>query len=187
LTRRNDGPTRRTVLAGGILLATPALWRPAWAAQAGVVEVRMKSDPLGAHVMFDPVGVLVEPGATIRWLLEANVHTATAYYPDNDRPLRIPEGAAPWDSGYLVDPGAAFEVTLTVEGVYDYFCQPHEAARHGRAHRRRAAFRAWSRAARRRYSRGRAGRSRRSSAFWQREACAPGETRSKEALKEGMR
>ena len=30
--------------------------------------------------------------------------------------------------GYLVDPGQAFEVTLTVEGVYDYFCTPHEEA-----------------------------------------------------------
>jgi hypothetical protein len=27
-----------------------------------------------------------------------------------------------------VKPGAHFDVTLTVEGVYDYFCMPHEAA-----------------------------------------------------------
>ena len=31
-------------------------------------------------------------------------------------------------SGYLVEPGDRFEVTLTVPGVYDYFCTPHEAA-----------------------------------------------------------
>jgi len=78
--------------------------------------------------MFDPVDLLVGPGATILWVVQATVHTATAYHPDNDRPLRIPEGAAPWESGYLVDPGAAFEVRLTMEGVYDYLCQPHEAA-----------------------------------------------------------
>ncbi|HOD35479.1 MAG TPA: plastocyanin/azurin family copper-binding protein [Syntrophales bacterium] len=27
-----------------------------------------------------------------------------------------------------MDPGSHFEVTLTVEGVYDYFCIPHEMA-----------------------------------------------------------
>jgi hypothetical protein len=28
--------------------------------------------------------------------------------------------------GFLLQPGAHFEVTLTVEGVYDYYCLPHE-------------------------------------------------------------
>jgi hypothetical protein len=60
---------------------------------------------------------------------EANVHTSTAYHPANDgHALRIPEAAEPWDSGYLIEPGDYFEVTLTVPGVYDYFCAPHEMA-----------------------------------------------------------
>ena len=60
---------------------------------------------------------------------ESNVHTPTAYHPANDgHALRIPKAAEPWDSGYLVEPGDRFEVTLTVPGVYDYFCAPHEAA-----------------------------------------------------------
>jgi hypothetical protein len=33
-----------------------------------------------------------------------------------------------WNSGYLVHPKDHFEIRLTVEGVYDYFCIPHEAA-----------------------------------------------------------
>lgn len=33
----------------------------------------------------------------------------------------------PWDSGFLVNDRDRFEITLTVEGVYDYFCLPHEA------------------------------------------------------------
>ena len=41
--------------------------------------------------------------------------------------MRIPEAAKPWDSGYLL-PGHSFATTLTVEGVYDYFCRPHEMA-----------------------------------------------------------
>jgi plastocyanin len=65
----------------------------------------------------------------VRWVNEANVHTSTAYHPANDgHALRIPEAAEPWDSGYLVGPGDRFEVTLTVPGVYDYFCVPHEIA-----------------------------------------------------------
>ena len=56
------------------------------------------------------------------------MHTTTAYHPANDgRPLRIPAAAAPWTSDYLM-PGDAFEVALTVPGVYDYYCIPHEHA-----------------------------------------------------------
>ena len=40
--------------------------------------------------------------------------------------LRIPDKADPWDSGYLRNPGDHFAVTFHVEGVYDYFCAPHE-------------------------------------------------------------
>jgi plastocyanin len=120
---------RRRLLAGGgglLLLAAPALRR---ASAAEVAEIRMRSDPEGARVDFDPIGLRVAPGAVVRWVVEANVHTATAYHPANGgRPLRIPEGAEAWDSGYLVEPGEAFEVTLTAEGVYDYLCAPHEAA-----------------------------------------------------------
>jgi plastocyanin len=94
-----------------------------------VVEIAMRSDRLGAEVWFDPIGVLVQPGQTVRWVVAENVHTTTAYHPKNDgHALRIPDAASPWDSGFLVKPRDHFEVTLTVEGVYDYFCAPHEAA-----------------------------------------------------------
>ena len=91
--------------------------------------IEMRSDALGSRVWFDPIGLHVEPGTTVRWLVRENVHTTTAYHPRNDHhPLRIPEHAAPWNSGYLVNPGDHFELTLTVPGVYDYYCMPHEAA-----------------------------------------------------------
>ncbi len=120
--------TRRGfVTAGGLLLAGLAVPRLARAART--VEIRMRSDTLGTQVWFDPIGVHVEPGTTIRWVVEQNVHTTTAYHPKNDtHSLRIPERAQPWNSGFLVQPGAHFEVTLTVEGVYDYLCVPHEIA-----------------------------------------------------------
>jgi plastocyanin len=120
--------TRRELLeAGGLWLAGLAVPRPARA--AGPVEIRMMSDPLGTVVWFDPIGIRIEPGQTVRFIVHGNVHTTTAYHPRNDRhSLRIPEQAEPWDSKFLVNPGSHFEVTLRVPGVYDYFCAPHEAA-----------------------------------------------------------
>lgn len=123
--------TRRGfVQAGGAFLAglvVPPWWRVR-STLATTVEIAMRSDPAGAKVWFDPAGVLVQPGTTIRWVVRENVHTTTAYHPRNGgHSLRIPEGAAPWDSGFLVNPGDHFAVTLTVPGVYDFFCMPHEA------------------------------------------------------------
>ncbi len=118
---------RRTVVAAGGLLIAGLATGFARATATPVVEIRMKSDAEGSRVWFDPVGLLVNPGTTIRWILDANVHTATAYHPANDdHSLRIPEAARPWDSGFVVNPGDRFETTLAVEGVYDYFCAPHE-------------------------------------------------------------
>ena len=120
-------PTRREALAlGGGLLATLAAPGRLLASAPEVIE--MRGTARGEHVWFAPYGVAVAPGATLRFVNRdlGNSHTATAYHPANlDRPLRIPPGAEPWDSGYLL-PGEMFEVTLTVPGVYDYHCQPHE-------------------------------------------------------------
>ena len=123
-------PTRRRFLtAGGLALASLAVPRRTRA--GGVVEIMMRSTARGEEAWFEPIGVRIEPGQTVRWIMASpgNPHTTTAYHPKNaNHSLRIPETATPWDSGFLVNPRDTFEVTLTVEGVYDYFCLPHEAA-----------------------------------------------------------
>ena len=93
---------------------------------ANVHTVRMVSEDGGFH--FEPHIVHVEPGDTVRWVLESGRHTATSYDPSNGTPLRIPEGANGWDSGMLSESGETFEKTFQIEGVYDYFCVPHEGA-----------------------------------------------------------
>ncbi len=122
-------PTRRHILrTGGALLAGLA-W-PRLPLAGAPVEIRMQGNNDGSHVWFNPVGVHVQPGQTIRWvnLDPGNSHTATAYHPRNfERPLRMPEGAEPWNSDYLL-PNETFSVTLMQEGVYDFFCVPHEHA-----------------------------------------------------------
>ncbi|WP_246728427.1 plastocyanin/azurin family copper-binding protein [Microvirga terricola] len=113
---------------GGGLLAGLSLPRLTFAGD--LVEIRMQGNADGSHVWFDPIGLRIQPGQTIRWLNmdPGNSHTATAYHPKNfDHPLRIPKGAEPWNSDYLL-PNENFSVTLTVEGVYDFFCIPHEHA-----------------------------------------------------------
>jgi plastocyanin len=119
--------TRRTALAfGGGLLATLAA--PRLLQASSPITVEMRGTARGEHVWFAPYGLAIAPGNTVRFVNRdpGNSHTATAYHPANlDRPRRIPQGAEPWDSGYLL-PGETFEVTLTVPGVYDYYCQPHE-------------------------------------------------------------
>ena len=77
---------------------------------------------------FDPIGVLLQPGQRAAGSAR---RTFTPPLPIIRRtqitPSGIPADARPWDSKYLL-PGRSFEVELTVEGIYGYFCTPHEAA-----------------------------------------------------------
>src|ERR1700722_20308017 len=91
---------------------------PIWADEP--VTIWMRGNAEGEHVGFDPVGLLIQPGRTVRFQSEANYHTTAAYHPVNaNHSLRIPRAAEPWASEVL-QPGERFEVTLNVPGVYDY-------------------------------------------------------------------
>ena len=118
--------TRREILAlGGGFAALATV------AKAGTeIEITMGGTARGEHVWFSPQGLAIASGTTLRFINQdaGNSHTATTYHSTIlDRARRIPEKAKPWDSGFLL-PGQSFAVTLTVPGVYDYYCQPHEMA-----------------------------------------------------------
>jgi plastocyanin len=122
--------SRRRLLwtGGGLAALLPTLARPSLLAD--IVEITMGGRDNGAHVWFDPAGLLIEPGQTIRWTNRdpGNAHTATAYHPQNyDRPRRMPQNAPAWDSDFLL-PEETYSLTLTQPGVYDYYCIPHEHA-----------------------------------------------------------
>lgn len=78
---------------------------------------------------FDPVVVSVHPGEVIRFIVREGIHTVTAYHPANRRPKRIPDSAMPFDSG-LMEKGNQWFLNIKEEGVYDYFCLPHEKMGH---------------------------------------------------------
>lgn len=89
---------------------------------------------VGGLYYFDPVGLYVQPGDTVGFILvegTGRVPTVTAYHPDNDNhELRIPENAKSFDSG-IVSPDRrkpAFRWTFEVEGTYDYFSKWEEGA-----------------------------------------------------------
>ncbi len=113
------------VLLLAVLIAHPAA--------ANTFEIRAVMSKDGGQVYFDPIGLHIQPGDTVRWVQANGYHSVTSYHPANDnRELRIPERAQPWDSGILLGEypakGSTFERTFSVPGVYDYLCVPHEAA-----------------------------------------------------------
>lgn len=122
-------PARRQflILGGGRLVALAA---PIQLRASPVALIEMKATTRGEHVWFTPQGLAVAPRTLLLFVNRdpGNSHTSTAYHPAIlGRQLRMPVGADPWDSGILL-PDEAFEVTLTVPGVYDFYCQPHELA-----------------------------------------------------------
>lgn len=124
--------SRRSVLLGASLLPLVAgfhTWRTARGGTTAPVVIAMRGTPRGEQVWFEPPGLWVAPGQTIRFVNEdkANVHSATAFHPDlHGRERRIPQTAQPWTSELLL-PGEHYEVSLQVPGVYDYYCLPHLA------------------------------------------------------------
>jgi len=92
---------------------------------SATATVSMRTEGSGQH--YGPHLVWIESGGTVTWELDSGSHDVTAYHPDNEKPLRIPEAADSWSAELLSDDGATFERTFETDGVYDYFCTPHEA------------------------------------------------------------
>lgn len=89
------------------------------------IEIELITNGEGQH--FLPHMVHIKKGGKVTWKLKSGSHDTTAYHPDNDKPLRMPEKATPWASELMTEEGDTFEKTFDVEGVYDYLCTPHEA------------------------------------------------------------
>jgi plastocyanin len=104
---------------------------------AGEVTIDMTDS-----LVFDPDATTVPPGTTVIWENVGTVgHSVTAYEDeipgdaeyfasggfDDEQTARQSYSAGDPDSGDVAG-GDSYEHTLTVEGDYEYFCIPHEAA-----------------------------------------------------------
>ena len=125
---------RREVLKScgiGIASLVFPLWRvQVLGAQAAANEFRVGNAYGRGQWFFDPLGMYIEKGQTVRWLGQKWGATVTAFHPSNDNhELRIPENAKPFDSGLLGEDSSRynqFEWTFDVEGTYDFFSRNHE-------------------------------------------------------------
>ena len=86
----------------------------------GMHEVQMlnKDPDSGERQVFYPAVLQIAEGDTVKFVATDRGHNSEA----NDDLL--PEGAEAW-SGKINDD---IEVTLTVPGVYGYYCTPHQSA-----------------------------------------------------------
>lgn len=119
---------RKFLVFGGGALAALLVPRTSLATPTEVIE--MRGTARGERIWFTPQGLAVAAGTTVRFVNRdpGNSHTATAYHPSlYGRAQRIPAAAMPWDSDFLL-PDDMFEIKLSVPGVYDFYCIPHEMA-----------------------------------------------------------
>ncbi|MEF8813035.1 MAG: plastocyanin/azurin family copper-binding protein [Halovenus sp.] len=91
---------------------------------ATVEALALDGDQGAGQNVFSPAVVWLEEGAKVTWDNASGSHSATAYHPETDGAMRIPEGAQPFDSEIMSE-GETFEHTFDTPGVYNYYCRPH--------------------------------------------------------------
>lgn len=88
-------------------------------------EIRPRDDREIPEFFFEPTGLYIEPGETVRFDLVSPHHSVTAYHPAYGTLQRIPNDVSPLSSPVLpVD--AYWLYTFDQPGVYDLHCGPHE-------------------------------------------------------------
>src|SRR5438067_1007972 len=86
-------------------------------AEDKVKEIRANSVNARGPWYFDPAGLFIEKGETVRWVGGDQGPTVTAFHPSNyNHELRIPEDAKPFHSGNIMRHGRYrfFELTFDV-------------------------------------------------------------------------
>ena len=74
---------------------------------------------------FEPVGLHIQPGDTVRFVGVTPHHNVVAYHAQQAKAQRVPEGVPPFSSP-TVPVGNTWEYTFDIEGTYDLWCAPHE-------------------------------------------------------------
>ena len=91
--------------------------------------IRPREDRPIPEFFFEPTGLYIEPGETVRFTLTTPHHSVTAFHPAMGITQRVPDGVPPFSSPVL--PVQAYWLyTFEEEGVYDFHCGPHEVFGH---------------------------------------------------------
>ena len=91
--------------------------------------IRPREDRPIPEFFFEPTGLAIEPGETVRFTLTTPHHSVTAFHPAMGIAQRVPDNVPPFSSPVL--PVQAYWLyTFEEEGVYDYHCGPHEVFGH---------------------------------------------------------
>lgn len=121
--------TRRRLLQGVGGLALAAGLVQTVKASGKIHEIHMVIEPVEGRELpefyFEPVGLWLRPGDSVRWIAASPHHTVTAYHRQHAKVHRVPEGVGPFSSP-VVPVGQSWEYTFEIPGVYDYWCAPHE-------------------------------------------------------------
>lgn len=105
-----------------VMLCAVAFGQTTHEVQMLITEVEGRPVP---EFYFEPTGLLIQPGDTVRFVAVTPHHTATAYHEQHVKSHRVPEGVEPFSSP-VVPVGEAWDYTFTVAGTYDIWCGPHE-------------------------------------------------------------
>lgn len=74
---------------------------------------------------FEPVGLYIEPGDTVKFTMTTPHHNVVAYHPQFGFERRIPYRVMPF-SGPMLPAGGYWLYTFEKPGVYEMNCAPHE-------------------------------------------------------------
>ena len=89
------------------------------------VQMFIAGGESGTEFYFEPVGLYIEPGDTVRFIGVTPHHNIVAYHAKHGKEHRVPEGVPPFSSP-IVPVTETWEYTFDIEGTYDLWCGPHE-------------------------------------------------------------
>jgi plastocyanin len=87
--------------------------------------VRPREDAPIPEFYFEPTGLFVEPGDTVRFTMATPHHNVVAYHPQFGYARRVPQLVPPF-SGPMLPAGGYWLYTFEKPGVYEMNCAPHE-------------------------------------------------------------
>lgn len=87
--------------------------------------IRPREDVPIPEFFFEPTGLYIEPGDTVKFTMATPHHNVVAYHPQFGFERRIPYRVMPF-SGPLLPAGGYWLYTFEKPGVYEMNCAPHE-------------------------------------------------------------